>query len=92
MLTDGRPTDGRRSDWYTISSPMSLWLRWAKNNFGNAFPENYSRRVCKSTNKKKFWPYYMGAATSNWCTVIVVYNLYLLVQIEFFSRYSEVDL
>ena len=21
---------GRRSDWYTISSPMSLWLRWAK--------------------------------------------------------------
>ena len=22
--TDGRGTDGRRSDWYTISSPMSL--------------------------------------------------------------------
>ena len=41
---------------------------------------------------KKFWPYYMGAATSNWCTVIIVYNLYLPVQIEFFSRYSEVDL
>ena len=29
MLTDGR-TDGRRSDWCTISSPMSLRLRWAK--------------------------------------------------------------
>ena len=29
--TDGRrTTDGRRSDWYTISSPMSLRLRWAK--------------------------------------------------------------
>ena len=24
-------TDGRRSDWYTSSSPMSLWLRWANN-------------------------------------------------------------
>ena len=24
-------TDGRRSDWYTFSSPMSLRLRWAKN-------------------------------------------------------------
>ena len=24
---DGRTTDGRRSDWYTISSPMSLRLR-----------------------------------------------------------------
>ena len=35
MLTDGRRTDGRtdgqQSDWYTISSPMSLRLRWAKN-------------------------------------------------------------
>ena len=29
---DGRQTtDGHRSDWYTISSPMSLRLRWAKN-------------------------------------------------------------
>ena len=28
--TDGRKDDGRRSHWYTISSPMSLWLRWAK--------------------------------------------------------------
>ena len=28
--TDGRRMDGRRSDWYTISSPMSLRLRWAK--------------------------------------------------------------
>ena len=30
--TDGRRTtdDGRQSDWYTISSPMSLRLRWAK--------------------------------------------------------------
>ena len=29
---DGRQTtDGRRSDWYTISSPMRLRLRWAKN-------------------------------------------------------------
>ena len=27
---DGRSTDGRRSDWYTISSAMSLRLRWAK--------------------------------------------------------------
>ena len=28
---DGRRTDaGRRSHWYTISSPMSLRLRWAK--------------------------------------------------------------
>ena len=25
----GRTTDGRRSDWYTISSPMSFQLRWA---------------------------------------------------------------
>ena len=25
-----RTTDGRWSDWYTISSPMSLRLRWAK--------------------------------------------------------------
>ena len=24
---DGRRTDGQRSDWYTISSPMSLRLR-----------------------------------------------------------------
>ena len=23
--------DGRQSDWYTISSPMSLRLRWANN-------------------------------------------------------------
>ena len=29
--TDDGRTDGRRSDWYTISSPMSLRLRWAKN-------------------------------------------------------------
>ena len=42
--TDGRrTTDGRRSDWYTISSPMSLRLRWAKKqkrkitNCGNNF-------------------------------------------------------
>ena len=29
---DGRTTDGRTPDhWYTISSPLSLWLRWAKN-------------------------------------------------------------
>ena len=27
---DGRGTDGCWSDWYTISLPMSLWLRWAK--------------------------------------------------------------
>ena len=27
---DERMDDGRRSDWYTISSPMSLRLRWAK--------------------------------------------------------------
>ena len=27
---DGRRTDGRRSHWYTISSPMNLQLRWAK--------------------------------------------------------------
>ena len=26
---DGRTDDGRRSHWYTISSPMSLRLRWA---------------------------------------------------------------
>ena len=25
-IVDGRTTDGRRSDWYTISSPMMLWL------------------------------------------------------------------
>ena len=24
-------TDGQRIDWYTISSPMSYRLRWAKN-------------------------------------------------------------
>ena len=30
--TDGRRRDGRRGDWYTISSPMSLQLRWANNN------------------------------------------------------------
>ena len=30
--TDGRTTnDGGRSHWYTISSPMSRRLRWAKN-------------------------------------------------------------
>ena len=23
-------TDGRQSDWYTISSPMSLWLKHKK--------------------------------------------------------------
>ena len=28
---DEQMTDGRLSDWYTISSPMSLGLRWAKN-------------------------------------------------------------
>ena len=27
---DVRTTDGRWSDWYTISSPMRLRLRWAK--------------------------------------------------------------
>ena len=26
-----RRMDGRQSDWYTISSPMSLRLRWANN-------------------------------------------------------------
>ena len=31
MLTDGRTMDGRRIPLYTISSPMSLLLRWAKN-------------------------------------------------------------
>ena len=30
-IVDGRTTDGHPSDWYTISSPMSLWLRQAKN-------------------------------------------------------------
>ena len=25
--TDGWTTDGRRMHWYTISSPMSLWVR-----------------------------------------------------------------
>ena len=30
--TDGRTTDGRRMPAYTISSPMSLRLRWVKNN------------------------------------------------------------
>ena len=34
--TDDGRTDGRRSHWYTISSPMSLWLRWAKNRTGNS--------------------------------------------------------
>ena len=28
---DGRRTDGRRMPVYTISSPVSLRLRWAKN-------------------------------------------------------------
>ena len=31
MLTDGRRTDGRRIPLYTISSPLSLRLRWDKN-------------------------------------------------------------
>ena len=30
MLMGGRRMDGRRSDWYTISLPMSLRHRWAK--------------------------------------------------------------
>ena len=30
-IVDGRTDDGHRSDWYTISSHMSLRLRWAKN-------------------------------------------------------------
>ena len=30
-IVNGRTMDGQRSDWYTISSPMSLRLRWAKN-------------------------------------------------------------
>ena len=34
---DGRRTDGgRRSHWYTNSSPRSLRLRWAKNNVNMA--------------------------------------------------------
>ena len=31
MLTDGWTDDGRRSLWYTSSSPRSLRLRWVKN-------------------------------------------------------------
>ena len=34
--TDGRTDDGRRSHWYTNSSPMSLRLRWAKNMISSA--------------------------------------------------------
>ena len=34
-------TDGRRSHWYTISSPMSLRLRWAKKSADNKSIKNY---------------------------------------------------
>ena len=36
-----RTTDGRRSHWYTISSPMSLRLRWAKNQIFDSFNSLY---------------------------------------------------
>ena len=50
----GRRTDeGRMPDhWYTISSPMSLWLRWANNLQGihHCHIFNYESLSCK------FWP------------------------------------
>ena len=36
--TDDGRTDGRRSHWYTISSPMSLRLRWAKKTLSKLDP------------------------------------------------------
>ena len=58
---DGRTPDGRRSDWYTISSPMSLRLRWAKKlyiqgphleaDMGDSFPflnPDFALWACKS--------------------------------------------
>ena len=36
---DGRLTDRQQTYWYTISSPMSLWLRCA-NYFTGTFPHN----------------------------------------------------
>ena len=35
---DWRQTDVRRSHWYTISSPMSLRLRWANNSCNGCIP------------------------------------------------------
>ena len=50
MLTDGRTTDGRRIPLYTISSPMSLRLRCAKNTikFYKKWPMVLLRTVIKS--------------------------------------------
>ena len=46
--TDGRRTDdGRRSHWYTISSPMSLRLRWAKNLIKSSFHDSPMLYPCK---------------------------------------------
>ena len=53
MLTDGRRTtdDGRRMPTYTVSSPMSLRLRWAKKTTKNIF-------VCDENKQKPYflWP------------------------------------
>ena len=48
-------TDGRRLDWYTISSPLSLRLRWAKMGVCN----------CKICRIPLFWnPLWSGSWTS----------------------------
>ena len=39
-----RHTDRRRLDWYTISSPLSLRLRWAKKNSGYFFDDCYEMK------------------------------------------------
>ena len=46
----GRTTDGRQSDWYTISSPMSLRLRWANKRVMHASSETI---LCSLTGRAK---------------------------------------
>ena len=54
-IVDGRTDDGRQRDWYTISSPMSLRLRWAKKPTDHEpllfyFPE--SKNISKSSESE----------------------------------------
>ena len=53
-------TVGRRCDWYTISSPMSLRHRWAKNYFMN--------NVNKNKTNSCLWHYFFNNQFNLWAS------------------------
>ena len=71
-------TDGRQSDWYTICSPMCLWLRWAKN-------QEYHQTLCQKFGLKIDLKFYQAwGAICFKCYQLEIWNFHKCQNSNFF--------